>query len=210
MPTSLPTRSSLKISEPLRVVRPFAWHFAAAFAVLSLMLKFAPLPENFATFGALAFFCGLFLTGAMRWLFPIVVIFMGDWMGQLLGLPAMGFYYLPAMLFNYIALALFAAAGSTTGWLWNRSGASGTTILPSLPVGILCGSLLFFIVSNFGAWLDPRMGYEVSASGLVQSYWMGLPFWRASLASDMGFGLGFVAVAWVASAWLVSRAKAVA
>lgn len=210
MPTDLPTPSPVRISETVRVVQPFAWYFAVGFALLSLCLRFAPMPENFATFGALAFFSGLFLTGAMRWAFPLLVLFIADCIGHFLHLPGMGFYDLNAMVFNYAAFAVFSGTGAATRHLWNRNELTNRSTFSTLPLAIVSGSFLFFIVSNFGAWLDPRMGYDKSLSGLKQCYLMGLPFWRSSLASDLFFGVGFVAIAWAVSSLLASRTKAIA
>lgn len=210
MPTSLTIPSLVPTSETVRVVRPFGWYFAVGFALVSLLLRFATLPENFATFGALAFFCGLFLTGAMRWAFPLMVLFVADCIGHFGNFPGMGFYYLPAMAFNYVAFAAFAGAGTATSYLWDRYSLTSRSTLTTLPLGIVSGSLLFFVVSNFGAWLDPRMGYDKTLSGLQQCYFMGLPFWRATLASDLVFGFGFVAVAWAVSSRLATRTKAIA
>jgi hypothetical protein len=109
------------------------------------------------------------------------------------------------MVFNYVGFALFASVGAGLGAWWNRSAKSPAAALASLPVGAVTGSFLFFVVSNFGAWLDPQMGYEKSASGLLQCYLMGLPFWRATLASDLFFGIGFCVVAWSLSSWLANR-----
>ena len=47
--------------------------------------------------------------------------------------------------------------------------------------GIL-GSLCFFIITNFGAWLTLEM-YEKNAAGLLQSYIMAIPFFHNTLIS---------------------------
>jgi hypothetical protein len=51
--------------------------------------------------------------------------------------------------------------------------------------GAVAGSVLFFLVSNFGAWLDPRMGYAPTLQGLADCYLMGIPFYRATFLSDL-------------------------
>jgi hypothetical protein len=209
MPTQIPSAPQKLGSEVLKTVYPFAWWLAGGFAIVSLVLRFADLPENFATFGALAFFCGLFLTGPGRWWVPAAVLFVADCIGHFLNVPGMGFYHVPSMVFNYIGFALFASVGAGLSAWWNRTAASPATALASLPVGATTGSLLFFLVSNFGAWLDPLMGYEKSASGLLQCYLMGLPFYRATLASDFFFGIGFAVIAWSLSRWLASRSRQV-
>lgn len=207
MPTQIPSSPKKLGSEVLKTVHPFVWWFAGGFAVLSLLLRFADLPENFATFGALAFFCGVFMQGPSRWWFPAAILFVADCIGHFSNVPGMGFYYVPAMVFNYVGFALFASVGAGLGSWWNRTAATPRTALASLPAGTVLGSFLFFLMSNFGAWLDPLMGYEKSVSGLLQSYLMGLPFWRATLVSDLFFGVGFSVVAWSVSRWLASRTQ---
>jgi len=207
MPTTLPPQRTSRTSEILRAVGPRAWYFAAAYAFFALFLRFAPLPDNFATFGALAFFCGLCLRGPERWAFPLAVLLVADSLGHFLQLPGMGFYHVPTMIWNYLGLAVFAAVGSGTGWLWSRNGQSGSASMATLPLAAATGSFSFYLISNFGAWLDPQMAYDRSLSGLLQCYLMGLPFFRWSLVSDLCFGVGFVAFAWATSLWLASRTQ---
>ncbi|MFO0013179.1 MAG: DUF6580 family putative transport protein [Planctomycetota bacterium] len=210
MPTEIPSAPKRTGSEFIRSVRPFAAWFVGGFALLTLFLRFAPLPENFATFGALALFCGLFLQGPARWIAPVALLFIADCIGQALQIPGMGFYHLPAMLLNYLAFALVASLGAGLSRWWNLTSAPLAMSMASLPLGAIAGSALFFLVSNFGAWIDPRMGYETSLAGLGQCYWMGLPFWRSTLASDLCFGVGFPAAAWTIANALGARPRAAA
>jgi len=189
----------------VQVVRSRAWAFVLLYAAVSLVLRFAPLPENFATFGALAYFCGMMLTGPARWIVPAVALFAADCIGHFLNIPGMGFYHLPSMLLNYAGMAAFGMVGVVTSWIWKRQKVTSQLALATLPASVIAGSALFFLVSNFGAWLDPRMGYDTTLSGLMNCYWMGLPFWRSSLSSDLVFGTGFVMFAWAISSRLATR-----
>lgn len=207
MPTEIPSPRMRSGSELVQSVRPLVGWFVGGFAVLSLLLRFAPLPENFATFGALALFCGLFLTGPARWLVPAAVLFAADCIGHFLQVPGMGFYHLPSMVLNYLAFALLATLGCGLSTWWNRTATPAATSLIALPLAAITGSVVFFLISNLGAWLDPRMGYEASLSGLGQCYWMGLPFWRSTLASDLCFGVGFPATAWAISRFLATTPR---
>lgn len=205
MPTEIPSTRKKCSSQFLRAVRPVAWWFVAFFGLISLALRFAPLPENFATFGALALFCGLFLTGPARWFAPALVLFAADCLGHFLNVPGMGFYHPAAMLVNYIAFAAVASLGAGLSMWWNRTATPLVASIASLPVGVIAGSFVFFLISNFGAWLDPQMGYESSLAGLGHCYWMGLPFWRSTLASDLCFGVGFPLAAWGISNAITSQ-----
>lgn len=207
MPTSLPAPSAQRSADIRQVVAPYAWLFVAILALVSLVLKFAPLPENFATFGALSLFCGLFLRGPARWFVPLAVLFAADCVGHFANEPSLGFYHVPAMILNYVGFALFSTVGvALNGW-WQRRALSTSAEFATLPVGALIGSLLFYAASNFGAWLDPRMGYAKTIEGLQQCYLMGLPFLRSTLASDVLFSLGFVAVAWAVAHQLSAKTR---
>jgi hypothetical protein len=49
---------------------------------------------------------------------------------------------------------------------------------------ILSGSLIFFIVSNFGVWLIDGM-YPMTMAGLIQCFDMGIPFYKNQLMADV-------------------------
>lgn len=53
---------------------------------------------------------------------------------------------------------------------------AGTTLL---------SSLLFFLITNFGSWTGPD--YPHTWTGLLESYRMGLPFFRSTVAGDLFF-----------------------
>jgi hypothetical protein len=149
------------------------------------------LPENFSAFGALAIFCGLYTSGSFRWWFPLAALFLADCIGHFARIPGMGFYHLPSMLLNYTGLvAMTLASAAMRNWtLRNRR--SATSALGATTLVAIISSACFFLISNFGAWLDPLMQYERSPTGLLQCYIAGIPFWRASLTSDIVFTLAF-------------------
>lgn len=158
---------------------------------LTMALRFAPLPENFSAFGALAIFCGLYTTGTMRWWFPLAALFLADCIGYFAGIPGMGFYHLPSMVLNYTGLAaMILVSAGLSRWVKSSSGALAQGLSKMAIVAFL-SSACFFLISNFGAWLDPLMQYEKSPSGLMQCYFAGLPFWRSTLSSDVLFTIGF-------------------
>ncbi|MBK7410783.1 MAG: hypothetical protein IPL49_15660 [Saprospirales bacterium] len=64
----------------------------------------------------------------------------------------------------------------------------------------LSASLLFFLVSNFGVWLQGGM-YPQSFSGLMMCYAAGLPFFRNTVLGD----LFFVSVLFGAFEWVQYR-----
>jgi len=171
---------------------------------LTLALRFAPLPENFSAFGALAIFCGLHTFGVFRWWFPLAALFLADFIGHFAGVPGMGFYHLPSMVLNYAGFAMMTlVAAGFSKWSILESPSKANALSATALVAFLA-SACFFLLSNFGAWLDPLMHYEASPLGLVNCYIAGLPFWRWTLASDVLFTAGFSGLA---SAFLTSAKR---
>ena len=50
----------------------------------------------------------------------------------------------------------------------------------------LAGSVLFFVVTNFGAWLASPM-YPRSGAGLLQAYVAGIPFFQWTLLGTLAY-----------------------
>lgn len=59
------------------------------------------------------------------------------------------------------------------------------TTLRVLTIGLF-GTLLFFLISNFGVWISSNM-YPKSLEGLIQCYIAGIPFIKGTLLGDLGF-----------------------
>lgn len=57
----------------------------------------------------------------------------------------------------------------------------------TVPLASISASLLFFLITNFGVWLDPTSFYPKGLFGLTQSYIMGLPFLKNTLMGDLFF-----------------------
>lgn len=154
---------------------------AVALAAFAFVLKLAnpSLPENVWAFGGLALFCGYALRGYAAWAFPLAVFIAADIVGHLIDDVSLGVYHPLSMLLNYAGLAAMCGVGAAmrrqTNWL-------------VICGGCLCGSAAFFLLSNFGAWLDPQMGYQRTLGDLARCYAMGLPFVRGTVAGDLLFG----------------------
>lgn len=146
-------------------------------------LKLIPMETNFALFGALSIFCGAYLRGFAAWMVPLFGIAISDLLGEWLQIPGVHRYDVRSMFFNYAGFVAMIGIGhalrhkDTVDWVLGSA---------------LAGSLGFFLLSNFGCWLDPIMKYEQSFNGLVQCYAMAIYFFRYTLASDVLFTLLFV------------------
>lgn len=148
--------------------------FVSLLVLLGITWRLVPHLPNFAPIGAIALVTGMILGWRQSVLAVVVVMAVSDLV--------IGSY--SSMPWTWLGLGLIGGVGVLA------------RKLPSLwraPVGALGASSLFFIVSNFGTWLASGM-YSHDLAGLVQCYVMALPFFRATLLSDLVFGMLLMAV----------------
>lgn len=63
---------------------------------------------------------------------------------------------------------------------------TGRLIKNNLWAASVVGSTLFFVVTNLGVWVTSTM-YAKTLFGLMQCFYMALPFWRNALMADVIF-----------------------
>ena len=177
------------MAEPCCRVRLLPFVLAAVVAVAAMAL--IPLipaeyrPWNFAAFGAV----GLFVAarGGRLGLVPALALGLGTkLLSDLLNYANHGYDpdYLPftAPVFGlavYGGLALYPLLG----WAFLRR-----TERPWMIGGVtMVAGVLFYLLTNFTSWLHQDLPYPLTALGLLESYWMGLPFLRGTLAGDLTF-----------------------
>jgi hypothetical protein len=156
---------------------------ALATAGAAVFFRLARLVPNFNAVGGLGLFAGarlplwqaLALTGGVMALTDAILWMVFGWPG-----------FDP---FVYTAFAAYALLGRF--FLRDHAG-------PVRVVGVsLLGSVQFFLLTNFGAWLmNPSAMYPRSPIGLVYSYWAAVPFFGYTAGSD----LATVVVAFTAAA----------
>ena len=54
-------------------------------------------------------------------------------------------------------------------------------------LGLIAGSLLFFVISNFGVWISPVSSYPKTTTGLLSAYTAAIPFYAPELLSSFLF-----------------------
>ena len=138
--------------------------------LLAALTRLLPHPPNFSPVEAIALFGGAYFA-SKQWalVVPLVVMFLSD---LALGLVHGGIY------FDYFTSAGFwlvyaCIALSTVLGFGLRGKVSGGRVLAYS----LAGSVLFFIVTNFGAWLGAPM-YPQTVAGLGAAYVAGIPFFQ--------------------------------
>lgn len=142
--------------------------FAVIF--LAVVARLVPHAPNFAPIGGLALFSGSNFRKKSALLIPLSAMFISDIF--------LGFHrVIPYVYVSFIIIALIG--GMLKKYKWQ-----------SLAAASLASSVLFFLITNFGVWAASGM-YQQNISGLVQSYAMGIPFFRNTLISDLFYSFSF-------------------
>lgn len=134
--------------------------------LFATLMRLLPHYPNFTPVAAIALFAGAHL--GRRWLaymIPMVVLLISDLF--------LGFHQM--MIPVYLGFALIVLLGSLMHQRVRAQYVIG---------GSLAGSLLFFLITNFGVWaLTPY--YPNTFQGLITSYTMAIPFFHSSLLGDL-------------------------
>ncbi len=145
-----------------------------ALIVAGVVLRVVPHPPNFAPIGAIALFGGAVLPLPWGVVVPLAAVALSD--------AVLGFY--PGMVWVYASFVLIALLGLAA--LRHRR-----TVL-RIGGTALGGSVLFFIVTNFGEWLGPL--YPHTLAGLRADYIAAIPFFRNTVLSDLGYSLALFGI----------------
>lgn len=142
-----------------------------------------PVP-NFSPLFAIALFGGAYFANrGAAILLPLAAMFVGDLIlcfwhdaGHIGAL--MPFVYGGFVLTSLLGVLIRRWRGSPIAFTGAITGAT------------LASSVLFFIISNFGAWVAFSF-YPKTLDGLIECYIAGIPFFRNTLASNAAFTLLF-------------------
>jgi len=165
-------------------------------APFDAIAKFIPHMPNFAPIAAIALFGAVYLNKKYALIIPIAAMLFADYF--------IGFYNGWLLASVYGSFILIGLIG-----LWLRNNKTVANIIGAS----LTGSVLFFLITNFVMWavqpLMPQAIYPHTLQGLLQSYTMGLPFFRNTLAGDLFyvggmFGLMELAI-WVSKKQTVKK-----
>ena len=159
-----------------RFVSPRSSVIAGAI-LLAAVTRLMPHPPNFAPITAMALFGAATLTDKrVALLTPLLALFISD-----VGIEAMhrmglilswGIY--PGMWVTYTAFLLITVIGFL---LRHRRSVS------TIAAATFAGSVVFFVVSNFGVWLSGNL-YPRTLEGLLTCYTAAIPFFPNTLLGD--------------------------
>ena len=143
-----------------------------SFVLIAALMRLVPHPPNFAPITAMSLFAGAYFTRKQfAFILPLLAMLISDLF--------LGFYTIS--IFVYLSFAVITFIGQRK----NR-------VTPKL---VLLGSVLFFLISNFGVWL---LYYPKTIDGLVTCFALAIPFFATSLLGDIFYSVilvfGFSAV----------------
>ncbi|MCP4257952.1 MAG: hypothetical protein GY774_10555 [Planctomycetes bacterium] len=137
-------------------------------------MRLVPHPPNITPIAAMALFGGVhFASKRTALLVPLAAMYLSDL--------ALGFFFYDFGFFHGFMPFVYTSFVVTVclGFLVRRR------LTPLAVTGAaLMGSVLFFIVTNFGAWLVSNL-YPKTLAGLAGCYVAAIPFFRNTLAGDV-------------------------
>jgi hypothetical protein len=149
------------------------------FIVLAVLSRVLPHPYNFTPLGAIALFGAAYFTDK-KWaiLIPLIAMWISDILINNFIFSAFfdGFtLFHSAMIWTYGSIALIALMGMKF---------LKKVTIPRVLGSAIGASVIFFVISNFGAWLASPM-YPLNISGLAAAYTAAIPFFHNTLAGDI-------------------------
>lgn len=173
--------------------------------LMAALSRLLPHPDNVTPVGAMALFGGAYFSRKyLAFLLPLAAMWFSDLLLNNLYYARLypeyydGFVWM-GNLWVYVAFIAIVLIGM--GLL--------KKISPLRVIGAsLFGSVLFFLVTNLGAWfVDPM--YPKTTTGLAAAYAAGLPFFRNTLMGDLVYcGVLFGGFEWAKSRWPALRRQA--
>jgi hypothetical protein len=131
---------------------------------------------NFSAIGSLALFCGAMANrNRFSILIPFIALLAGDLMMAGTGKMYSDYFTDGYFIYVYAAFALT--------WFIGRSIKSRIKV-SNIVLASVVASVSFFIITNFGSWMQMELVYPRSAAGIGQSYLAGLVFYKGDLLSN--------------------------
>ncbi len=132
---------------------------AAAFS------RLIPHPMNFAPITAIALFGGMYFDKRVAPVLPLAALIISDYF--------LGMY--SGIIWVYSAFLLVTFLGMAASNKKSVGLIAGSTV---------AGSVLFFVVTNFGVWQSGSL-YPMTMSGFTACYVAAIPFFRNALVGDL-------------------------
>lgn len=154
---------------------------------ITALLRLIPGIHNFNPFSSIALFGAAYL--AKKWhaiLIPLAAIYLSDFV--------LNNTILRSFYPNAEGLIFYSGYMTSVYLSYGLVILLGFVILKKITasrvlLGALGSTAIFFLLTNFGAWISPMSIYPQNFGGLIASYAAGLPFLQASLISNLLFSV---------------------
>ena len=152
----------------------------AGVILVAALTRLIPHPLNFAPLGAMSLFGAAYLSDKkFAFILPMLAMFITD-----------------LFINTHVCQLLWRLYTIYPGFIWIYGSIAtivviGVLLLKKVSitrviVSSLLGSILFFLISNFGVWLsDPD--YPLNTAGLILCYEMAIPFFKNTLLGDFAY-----------------------
>jgi len=155
--------------------------FVLVLILFAAFSRIIPHPHNFTPVGGIAVFGSYFL-GRKIWAFLVPLFSL--WLSDLFINNVIYPIQFPQYYEGFKFFGSFWVYGSFMLMIPIAWGLLSTFTLPRLALTGLSTASLFFLITNFGSWLNNPM-YPQDFSGLLTSYLAGLPFFQNTLIGDI-------------------------
>ena len=160
--------------------------FPVGLILILALSRLMPHPDNFTPIIALAIMSSYFFRN-INFSYAIMLFSM------LLADFFIGFY--SHMLFVYLSLFLIVLIFFKISKKINYK---------NLFIFSFFGSVIFFIISNFGVWLVGNL-YERNINGLIECYFMAIPFFKNTITSTLIFSYSSLIIYKSSNKFFVTR-----
>lgn len=160
--------------------------------LLAAIYRLLPHPHNFAPITGIALLSGSFLRkhGKIAFILPLVAIFLSDLV--LNNTLYSSFYpeasgiifFAPYMIATFLSIIVITGLGK----MLKRPK------MLSIVGASIASSLIFFLITNMGSWLELPM-YPKTLAGLGASITAGLPFFQFTILGDLVFSVSLFGIA---------------
>jgi len=158
--------------------------------IVAVATRLIPHIPNFTAVGAVALFSGaMFKRKELAFLVPILAVFLSDLLinNLIFSRYYSGFQWLtPGWAGLYSSFIITVLLGTRVN--------SGKVL--SIASGSLISAVVFFIITNFGAWIASPL-YSKDVTGLMTSYTAGIPFFANQVLGNLFYGAALFGTAWV-------------
>ena len=158
--------------------------------VLSLMIfgvfaRLIPHIPNFTPTESIAVFGAAFLGYRyLSFLLPLSLIYISDFIVN--NTVARTYFPDTQGLVLYSSYMIYTTIAIVTIVLLSKS-LLKTVNVKNVVLTVLTSTVVFFLLTNFAAWADPKSVYPANISGLAMAYIAGLPFVKVSLLGNLIF-----------------------